>query len=152
MNESYTLADELDRKTLDALASILTQVSEGVASRAEADFGLRILFQAVSGIVSGEAFDLMSKASKELQEYDRTSVRRVLLKPPEVVLIEYQFGEPRLTLKRGELVHSSVGHSIQWHIDKVASYEHEINPFEAAHARFKGYSDVLLRQGFIEVL
>lgn len=152
MPETFNLQDELDRKTLDALATLVSEVESGAISRSEADFALRILFQSVSGLVSNEAFDLMSKASAELSRHERFSLRRVFLKGREVVVLEYQYGEACVTLKRGRIAGDSDGReTLRWDADKVATFEHELNPFEAAHVRFNGYADVLLRQGFVEV-
>ena len=153
-NAEIIKGEELERKTLEALSTILNDYEQGAISQPTASYALRSVFHATSGIVGNETFELMSNASKEVNaDEGRDVVRRVFFNPDkkELVLLEYQFGEAEVVLKRGKYPMTSSQVNI-WDKSSKATFESEINPFEAARKRFTGYADSLLRAGFQEML
>lgn len=154
--EEYTLMDELGRKTMDALATLLTDLDRGAITRPQASYAISVLFQATSGLVGTDCFDLISEASKQVNDgmhLDRA--RRIFIRmgdgtrPTELILIEYQYGEAQLTIKRA--VSPIFAGTVEWTQSKSAQFDHELDPFGAAHERFLGYARALTKQGFTEI-
>ncbi len=155
MSEDYTLIDELERKALDALSRILSDFDAGAISQPAAAFALRTLFDAVSGLVGADTFDLISEASKKVNETQHNDQQRRLFvhaSGTDFCLLEYQYGEAEITVKRGSVAMESAGARIKWHRDSKATFEDEPNPFEAAAARFKQYAETMQNNfGFVEI-
>jgi len=154
MTQEINLTEELERKTLDALALVMTEYQTGGISQPTAAFALRAIFVATSGLAGNEVFDLTSKASAEIdKDAKRDMVRRFFVHPAaqEMVLLEYQFGEAEVTLKRGRYPRQPNQVNL-WEKSSRATFEHEVNPFEAARQRFTGFADSLARKGFQEIL
>ena len=150
--QTFNLADELERKTLDVLSRIVSDFEQGAISQPSARFALRILFDTTSGLVGDEAFYLVSAASEMINaEPDTDMAKRFFVNQAkqEIVLLTYQFGEAQVGLKRGSLPKDS--RKAVWERESKATFETETNPFEAARVRFKGYAESLLRHGFMEI-
>lgn len=70
MNNSAgtTLADELERKSLDALMWVHGDWKAGKLSQPEAKAAVNGAFMVASGLVSDETLDLFTQVSKEIEE------------------------------------------------------------------------------------
>lgn len=151
MTESFNVIDELDRKTLDAVAQILVDLGQGSIAQPQASYAIKVLFMATSGLAGKEAFDLVSQASAEIEaQRGIHALRRFFVQGQKVALLEYQFGESEVKVKRGLIQTSPAG--IRWERASVAMFEDQPNPFESARERFDGYAASLVRAGYQEVL
>jgi hypothetical protein len=149
-NEEYSLTDELERKTMDALSRVLADYEQGAISQPSAAVALRTLFDATSGLLSGECFNLLSEASKMVSgdgvRFDL--VRRFFIhENGEFALIEYQYGEAVITLRKGK----RSGDGFVWARESRATFDDQPNPFEVAKERFDGYAQSMVRLGFKEL-
>lgn len=59
------ITEELNRKAMDALASIVEDHENGIITAAQASTGIRGVFDSVSGLVSQPVFDLISSAASQ---------------------------------------------------------------------------------------
>lgn len=149
----FDIATELEGKTLDVLARIVSDYEQGAVSQPQASFALQAVFNTTSGLVGDEVFNFISTASAEVnKDQGRDLIRRFFVNPEkaEMVLVEYQFGEAGVTLKRGPYPRDPKQVNA-WERESHATFEHEANPFEAARVRFVGYADALTRAGFQEI-
>ncbi len=150
----YNPTEELERKTLDVLARILHDYEQGIVSQAQASHSLRAIFDTVSGLVGTEVFDFISEASAHVDaDQKKDKLRRFFVHPSrkEIVAIEFQYGETGVSLKLGKFPDPEA-EGFDWSRKSHATFEDELNPFEAAKQRFDGYADSLSRAGFKEVL
>lgn len=63
--DTEQLREELNFKVLTAVHSIVSDERRGLITKAQANTGIRGIFDAVSGLVSQDNFDLLSAASEE---------------------------------------------------------------------------------------
>lgn len=95
-----TLQEELDRKALDTLGGLIMDCRAKRISPAQFEVGINTLFSAVSGLVTSEFIELVTRASKEetngedVVHYDR----RVFNKGESTVIIVYGFGDELFTI------------------------------------------------------
>lgn len=154
VDTSINLRDELERKTLEALARVVSDFERMAISQAQARLALDILFAATSGLTGGETFNLVSQASAEINaESKRDYARRFFVHPnkKELLLLQYAYGEAEVTIKRGKYPMKS-GEVNMWERSSRATFQNEPDPFETAAIRYREYADALLRQGFQEIL
>ena len=59
-----TLLEEINRKSFETLEFLVLRYQRGQIDKQEFQFGLDILFMAVSGLVSNEFFELITEAQK----------------------------------------------------------------------------------------
>lgn len=153
-DQLYNLSDELERKTLEALSSLLEDFEQGIVSPSQAACGLRALFTATSGLVSKDIFEMMSTASAQINARTHEDVRRRVFanaKQRTLVVIEYCYGNKGVTFKR--CVYPTSANDVgRWEKNETASFADQTNPYEAAHERFEGYARVLQRHGFQELV
>lgn len=153
-NLSINLGEELERKTLEALARVVSDYETGAVSQPQARYGLQLIFTTTSGLVGNEAFDLVSQASAQINEQPtRDMVRRFFVHPTkgEMVLLSYQYGEAEVVIKRCKYPRKASDVNA-WDRTSKATFETEVNPYEAAKDRFVGYAASLCRVGFQEIV
>lgn len=63
--DTEQLREELNFKVLTAIHGIVNDERRGLITKAQANTGIRGIFDAVSGLVSQDNFDLLSAASEE---------------------------------------------------------------------------------------
>jgi hypothetical protein len=150
MSDAIDYASELERKTLEALAVVLNDYEQGAISQPTAAYALRSIFTVTSGLAGGDTFDMISQASALVEADAKRDVQRRFYVHPgekEVIAITYQFGEAEVGLRRGSLK----GGQLRWTRESQATFQEEVNPFEAARHRFEGYADQLKRLGYEEI-
>lgn len=142
----HELVDELNRKALGSLERILNDHELGAISRGEAKVALACLFDAVSGLVGPDVFDMISEASQELSAQAGTTTCTRMYVNPEgtIVLLEYVFGEPKVVVR----TRVSCQPDAEWTKVAEQTFEGELIPFDAAKKRMDGYGEALVRQGY----
>lgn len=149
MSESHTLVDELNRKALDTLERIIVDYQTGIISVEQARSSLQTLFQAVSGLISDDLFDMISEASKEFADKaGEATARRLFTSDKSLLCLEYTFGEP--VVKLHSLDWESPVHG-GWTKTAVMNFAEEANPYEVARGRFDGYIESFARLGYKEL-
>lgn len=145
MGESdYSVRDELEMKVSNALVRILTDRRDGICSRSQASYALRILFDSISGLVPKDLFNMITQASEEIAGDHKDAITRLLVdkKAGALVAISYTFGDTELNVTRGNFPGPFT--------TKRLAFMEE-NPFEAAHLRLDAYAERLKERGFEEV-
>lgn len=150
MTDEINIADELERKTLEALSAVISDYEQGICSRSAAAYALRAIFNATAGLCGNEAFDLLNRASAEIGE-EREVKSRFFYHPErqELVLLTYQYGESHVCLKRASTKQDQEG--FVWSRVASSSFDDQLDPFAAARQRFGAYADSLERNGYLEI-
>ncbi|QNK01732.1 hypothetical protein [Dyella telluris] len=149
MSESHTLVDELNRKALDTLERIVVDYQTGIISVEQARSSLQTLFQAVSGLITDDLFDMISEASKEFADKTgEATARRLFISDGCLYCLEYTFGEPVVKLHK---LNWSETTRMTWSSTKVLDFSEELNPYEVARGRFDGYIESFARLGYKEL-
>lgn len=154
MNETdYSFTDELGRKTLDAVATVMTDLEQGAMRPDQASIAVKAVFQAVSGLVGKDIFDLLSQASKEIQGgLEAVTTRRIFIDPAKRVVfqVEYEQGSAQSTFRVGRLP-DSIGAEMTWQRESRSEFQDRANPFAAAHEHFQLTAKALKERGFVEI-
>lgn len=146
------IKNEIERKGMEVLLRVLTDFERGACSPSQAQYAVSALFDASSGIVSDELFQMMSEASKEVA-CDKSNMERqvkILVNPTtqQIVVLTYRFGEAGVGFKLGYITSAAANN---WERSTFVEFYHEEDPFKQARLRFDGYSDLLTRKGFREI-
>jgi hypothetical protein len=145
-DDSIDIRDEINRKATETLAQIMQDHAYGVASLPETRAAIAALFSATSGLTSQDVFELVSDASKEINtEKVVNTDRRLFTNGTLLTSLEYEWGEPVVTVKRMELGKS------EWDEVKTTNYSNSVNPYEAAKTRFDQFVASFERLGFKEL-
>lgn len=141
------IAEELNRKSLEALQQVMVDHGCGAISGAQARVALATLFNTVSGLAGSDVFQLISEASEQLRrDASAECVRKELFVDEYggVVQLEYHYGQGELLVKTRQ-----AGERRQcWTNVRRMTFESEVLPFEAAKVRMDEYAASLLRRGY----
>lgn len=135
--------EELERKSLDALENLLLRERHGKITSAQLEVGLETLFTAVSGMVSEDLVELITRASEEIREhYDQSfwRARYFVNDEGDIIRFKWRIGFTTWFF----YVHSK-------NVEKVRKFGDSMFPEKSVLADMEKVATGLLKRGYKEI-
>ena len=144
-----TLQEEIDRKTVDAVESILNRLHIYMITTSEAHFALETLYDSVSGLISKDVTEMLWQVLTKLdRSFDDRYLHVLLIKKSLLAELRWDLDKQTVTLKMGPLESG-------WKKIKkmVFTVEEHISPGVHAHnAYLDMYKKLVTEHGFTVVI
>ncbi len=136
------IQEELDRKTLDAIQSLLHQESTGRITKAQLNTAIIAVFQCVSGLIDGEIMEMITQISagvKNVNEVQRAAFVNGDTK--RTIALEHVIGSSDVTVRISD-----------WNVNgfttKRKNFDSARDPVSAAARCFKDFTSGFEDKGY----